>query len=153
MSILDFVSSASSATLHGTDKPIQFCELREAQVSLCAHAPAIQGGLKEVSDVELRWFKVEKPLSFTDADELLAVGNPFPSYRQLIAHLSSLNQQLRTNQPVPPVFETEDDIVIPVQLSQGVQWLCAAVDYQIGFACLPATRKQLEPGVFLLYAA
>jgi len=153
MSISDFLASPTEAFLAGSDRPIDQASLREKQISLCQHAPAVTKGIDGIQPIQIRWFEVTEAFGFSDAEELM-IGNPFPSYRQFVAHLSALNEQLNSGEAVPELFQNDNDIVTVVQLSSSLQWLDMAVtDNYISFTCLGPTTKKLTPGRILLFAA
>jgi hypothetical protein len=153
VNIFNFLSSPTEATLPGSEVPIRMEELREAQISLCQHAPAVTKGVERVLPIHIKWFEVVKQIIFTKAEEL-ALGNPFPHYRQMIAFLSIINWQLQEGRTVPKIFSADRDIITAVQLNSDILWLDMAVtDGHVSFTCLGPTTKKLDAGRVLLFAA
>ena len=151
--IYHFLGTQNEATLPGSSAPIGLRELREAQISLCQHAPAVTKGVDAVLPLELRWFEVEEQFRFSDTDEL-TIGNAFPSYHQLVAHLSGVNARLEAGEEVPTLFQSDCDIILAVQLRSSIEWFDAAVDANyVSFTCLGPTTRKLTPGRVLLFAA
>ena len=153
MDVQDYLGTPTEATLPGSDEPIDAKTLRDAQILLCQHAPAVTAGLERIAPLHIRWFEVREPLSFRNEDEL-AIGNPLPSYRQMIAHLAAINNQSVIGAKVPVLFLQDRDIILSVQLWSTIQWLYATIDDgYVSFTCLPATTRRLAPGTVLLFAA
>lgn len=151
--ILDFLEEVREAVLPGLNKPIDPTKLREAQISLCQHAPAVTKGVDSLPPILIKWFVVKEALSFKSPDEL-AISSPFPSYRQMIAHLDVINRQIEEGAPVPEIFSDEHDIITAVQLRSETLWLDMAVSGSfVSFTCLGLTTRKLEPGRILLFAA
>ncbi len=153
MSIQEYLGPPAEATLPGYNEPISEKALREAQISLCQHAPAVTKGVDLFLDIKIQWFEVTQELRFREPEEL-AVGDPFPNYRQMIAHLHIVNRRIQDGEPVPEVFQGDRDIITAVRLRSDVLWLDMAVtDGFVSFTCLGPTNRKLDPGRILLFAA